>query len=278
MLFVHLAKYDEFPSSAGKAREQLKGHSMPKFCANLTWLFTELDFPDRFAAAKEAGFDAVEVLFPYDVNAQDIVDALRRYDLQMALINCPPPNYTGGPQGFAAIPGLEERFKKDFGRALRYAQTLGARHLHIMAGVAEGAAAKETFINNLRWAAAEAPAQSLTIEPINNDTMPGYFLNDFDLGREIVTTIDAPNLRLQFDTFHAAMITGDVLGTWEAMRDITAHVQVAQMPDRGEPDQGEIDYPAFFALLDAQGYAGWVSGEYKPRQTTEEGLGWLAGA
>ncbi|KQI72264.1 hydroxypyruvate isomerase [Loktanella sp. 5RATIMAR09] len=250
---------------------------MPKFCANLTWLFTELDFLDRFAAAKEAGFDAVEVLFPYDVNAQDILDALRRYDLQMALINCPPPNYTGGAQGFAAIPGLEERFKKDFGRALRYAQTLGARHLHIMAGVAEGAAAKETFINNLRWAAAEAPAQSLTIEPINSDTMPGYFLNDFDLGREIVTTIDAPNLRLQFDTFHAAMITGDVLGTWDAMRDITAHVQVAQMPDRGEPDQGEIDFSAFFALLDAQGYAGWVSGEYKPRRTTEDGLAWLAG-
>jgi hydroxypyruvate isomerase len=251
---------------------------MPKFCANLTWLFTELDFLDRFEAAKEAGFDAVEVLFPYDVNAQDIVDALGRYDLKMALINCPPPNYTGGAQGFAAIPGLEERFKKDFGRALRYAQTLGATHLHIMAGVAEGAAAKETFMNNLRWAASEATAQSLTIEPINNDTMPGYFLNDFDLGREIVTAIDAPNLRLQFDTFHAAKITGDVLGTWEAMRDITAHVQVAQMPDRGEPDQGEIDYPAFFALLDQQGYAGWVSGEYKPCKTTEEGLGWFAGA
>ena len=250
---------------------------MPKFCANLTWLFTEVDFLDRFEAAKEAGFDAVEVLFPYDVNAQDIVDALRRYDLEMALINCPPPNYTGGPQGFAAIPGREERFKKDFGRALRYAQTLGAAHLHIMAGVAEGPQAKETFINNLRWAAAAAPDQSLTIEPINTDTMPGYFLNDFDLGREIVMAVDAPNLRLQFDTFHAAKITGNVLGTWDAMRDITAHVQVAQMPDRGEPDQGEIDYPAFFALLEAQGYAGWVAGEYQPRETTQDGLGWIAG-
>jgi len=250
---------------------------MPKFCANLTWLFTELDFLERFEAAKEAGFDAVEVLFPYDVGAQDIVKELSKYDLQMALINCPPPNYTGGPQGFAAIPGLEERFRKDFGRALRYAQTLGAKHLHIMSGVAEGQAAKETFINNLRWAAAEAPAQSLTIEPINNETMPGYFLNDFDLGREIVTEIDAPNLRLQFDTFHAAKITGDVLGTWAAMRDITAHVQVAQMPDRGEPDQGEIDYPAFFEILDKHGYDGWVAGEYKPRATTTDGLGWITG-
>lgn len=250
---------------------------MPKFCANLTWLFTELPFLERFGAAKEAGFDAVEVLFPYDINAQDIVNELGRHELQMALINCPPPNYTGGPQGFAAIPGLEERFRKDFGRALRYAQTLGAEHLHIMSGVAEGAEAKETFANNLRWAAAEAPEQSLTIEPINNETMPGYFLNDFDLGREIVTVIDAPNLRLQFDTFHAAKITGDVLGTWEAMRDITAHVQVAQMPDRGEPDRGEIDYPAFFAALDAQGYTGWVSGEYKPRKATTDGLAWVAG-
>jgi hydroxypyruvate isomerase len=249
---------------------------MPKFCANLTWLFTELDFLERFAAAKEAGFDAVEVLFPYDVNAQDVVNALSKHELQMALINCPPPNYTGGPQGFAAIPGLEERFRKDFGRALRYAQTLGAKHLHIMSGVAEGDEAKATFVNNLRWAAASAPDQSLTIEPINNDTMPGYFLSDFDLGREIVTAIDVPNLRLQFDTYHAAKITGDVLGTWEKMRDITAHVQVAQMPGRSEPDQGEIDYPAFFAMLDAQGYEGWIAGEYKPRGTTNDGLAWIA--
>ena len=249
---------------------------MPKFCANLTWLFTEVDFLERFALAKEAGFDAVEVLFPYDVNAQDIVNALGKQDLTMALINCPPPNYTGGPQGFAAIPGLEERFRKDFGRALRYAQTLGAKHLHIMSGVADGDEAKATFVNNLRWAAAEAPEQSLTIEPINNQTMPGYFLNTFDLGREIVTAIDAPNLRLQFDTFHAAKITGDVLGTWEQMREITAHVQIAQMPNRDEPDQGEIDYPAFFAMLDAQGYDGWVSAEYKPRTATTDGLSWLA--
>ena len=249
---------------------------MPKFCANLTWLFTELPFLERFEAAKAAGFDAVEVLSPYDVNAQDIVKELAKHDLQMALINCPPPNYTGGEQGFAAVPGLEARFRTDFKRALRYAQTLGAQHLHIMSGVAEGAAAKETFIGNLRWAAAEAPEQSLTIEPINNDTIPGYFLNDFDLGREIVTLIDAPNLRLQFDAFHAAKITGDVLGTWDKMRDITTHVQVAQMPDRSEPDKGQIDYPAFFAGLDAQGYAGWVAGEYKPRTTTVAGVGWAA--
>lgn len=249
---------------------------MPKFCANLTWLFTELPFLERFEAAKEAGFDGVEVLFPYDVNAQEIVKALVKHDLKMVLINCPPPNYTGGDQGFAAVPGLQARFRTDFKRALRYAQTLGVQHLHIMSGVASGPDAKATFVENLRWAVAEAPRQSLTIEPINNDTLPGYFLNDFDLGHEIVTLIDAPNLRLQFDTFHAAKITGDVLGTWAAMRAITTHVQVAQMPDRDEPDQGVIDYPAFFAMLDAQGYTGWISGEYKPRVTTEAGLGWIS--
>lgn len=250
---------------------------MPKFCANLTWLFTELPFMERFEAAKEAGFDAVEVLSPYDVNAQDIVKELAKHDLHMALINCPPPNYAGGEQGFAAMPGLEARFRNDFKRALRYAQTLGAQHLHITSGVAQGDAAKATFIENLRWAAAEASDQSLTIEPINNVTIPGYFLNDFDLAREIVTLIDAPNLRLQFDAYHAAKITGDVFGTWDKMRDITAHVQVAQMPDRSEPDQGQIDFPAFFAGLDAQGYGGcWVAGEYKPRTTTQAGVGWAA--
>lgn len=248
---------------------------MPKFCANLTWLFTELPFLERFAAAKDAGFDAVEVLSPYDVNAQDIVNELARYELQMVLINCPPPNYTGGDQGWAAVPGLEDRFRSDFKRSLRYAKTLGAQHLHIMSGMAEGDAAKATLIDNLRWAAAEAPTQSLTIEPINNDTLPGYFMNDFDLGKEVVMAVSAPNLRLQFDAFHAAKITGDVMGTWQAVRDVTVHVQVAQMPDRGEPDQGEIDYPAFFAALDAAGYSGWVAGEYKPRQTTVDGLGWL---
>ena len=249
---------------------------MPKFCANLTWLFTELPFMERFAAAKEAGFDAVEVLFPYDVNAQDIVNELSRHELKMALINCPPPNYTGGDQGFAAVPGLEDRFRRDFGRALRYARTLGAQHLHIMAGVAEGPEAEAVFIQNLRWAAAEAPKQSLTIEPINRDSMPGYFLCDFDQARRIIEAVDAPNLRLQFDAFHAGKITGDVMATWAKVRGLVTHVQVGQLPDRGEPDKGEIDYPAFFAQLDAEGYAGWVSGEYKPRTTTAAGLGWIA--
>ena len=248
---------------------------MPNFCANLTSLFTELPFVERFAAAKEAGFDAVEVLFPYDSNVQDIVNELSRHDLTMALINCPPPNYTGGDPGWAAVPDLQGRFRRDFKRALRYAKTLGAQHLHIMAGDGEGPEAKSVFIENLRWAATEAPKQSLTIAPISPQVMPGYFLNDFDLARDVITAVGAPNLRLQFDSFHAANITGDMLGCWDAMADLVVHVQVAQSPDRSEPDKGQIDYPAFFDRLDRDRYAGWVSGEYTPAASTTAGLGWL---
>ncbi|MDE0983723.1 MAG: TIM barrel protein [Yoonia sp.] len=246
---------------------------MPRFCANLTMLFAELPFMERFDAARAAGFDAVEVLFPYDVAVPDMLKVLARNDLPLALINCPPPNYTGGERGFAAVAG--SRFRQDFKRSVRYAAALGAQHLHIMAGVAEGPDAKATFIENLRWAAAEAPDQSLTIEPINQDDMPGYFLSDFDLAAEVIAAIDAPNLRLQFDAYHAQKITGDVLGTWARVRDITVHVQVAQTPDRTAPDQSDIDFAAFFAALDTDGYGGWVSGEYTPAARTNQSLGWI---
>ena len=246
---------------------------MPKFCANLTMLFTELPFLERFGAAKAAGFDAVEVLFPYDTAVPDMLGELARHGLPLALINCPPPNYTGGDRGFAAVAG--SRFQQDFKRSLRYAKAMGAQHLHIMAGEAEGDAARACFVENLRWAAALAPGQSLTIEPINRDDMPGYFLADFDLACEIIRDIDAPNLRLQFDAYHAQKITGDVPGTWAKCRDLVSHVQVGQCPQRSEPSAGEIDYPAFFSALDRDGYRGWVSGEYRPAGRTQDGLDWL---
>ncbi len=248
---------------------------MPRFAANLTTLFTELPFLDRFAAARAAGFDAVEILFPYDQPAPDILDRLALNDLSLVLINCPPPNYTGGAAGFAAIPGGQERFRHDFRRAARYARALGARHLHVMAGVAEGLEAQEAFIENMRWAAAEAPRQSLTIEPINGHDMPGYFLQDYDLACAVIETVGAPNLRLQFDAYHAHRLTGDVFGTWGRVRHHVAHVQIAGFPGRHEPEGGEIDYPAFFARLDDEGYSGWVSAEYFPKVTTTLGMKWL---
>ena len=247
---------------------------MPQYAANLTMMFTELPLLERFSAAKSAGFDAVEVLFPYDASAADLLDRIVGNDLSLALINCPPPNYTEGPRGFAAVPGGQARFQHDVRRSLRYAKALGAKHLHLMAGVAAGPEAKATYIENLTWAAALAPTQSLTVEPINPDDMPGYFLNDYDLAAEVLDAVNAPNLHLQFDAYHAHRITGDVLGTWARMATRVAHIQVAGHPGRHEPTSGDIDYKAFFARLDAAGYKGWVSGEYNPLGRTEDGLGW----
>jgi len=248
---------------------------MPKFCANLTWLFTELSLLERVAAAAEAGFEGVEILSPYDVNAQELRDACVVHGVKMVLINCPPPNYTGGHQGWAAIPELSTRFRRDFARVLRYAQVLSPEFLHIMSGVADGPEAEAAFIENVAWACAEAPQQKLTVEVINRGTMPGYFLHDFDQAARILTAVNAPNLALQFDTFHAHQITGDVCAAWEAHGALAAHVQVGNGDDRHEPGSEPFDHPAFFEMLDAVGYTGWVSGEYTPRSGTKAGLAWM---
>ncbi len=248
---------------------------MPRFSANLSWLFTELPFMERFRVAKDAGFDAVEVLFPYDCPAQDMRDQLIWNDLTFVLMNCPPPNATGGPQGFAAIPGLQDRFRRDFDRSLRFADVLKPLHLHIMAGSTDAPDARATFVENLKWAAARAPNRSLTIEPINRHDMPGYYLADFDLAAEILDEVEAPNLSLQFDAYHAHRITGDVMRAWVTHGPRASHVQIAGYPGRHEPAVGEIDYPSFFARLDRDGYKGWVSAEYKPASDTASGLGWL---
>jgi len=250
---------------------------MPRFAANLTTMFPELPLAERFGAAASAGFRGVEVLFPYDLPVPLMLDLLATNGLTLVLMNAPPPNYADGPRGFAAIPGGQDRFRHDFRRALRHGRALGARALHLMAGVAEGAAARAVFVANLRWAAAEAAQMTLTIEPINRDDLPGYFLADFDLALAVLAEVGAANLRLQFDAYHAHRITGDVPGTWARCRAMVAHVQVAGYPGRHEPMGGEIDYPAFFAALDRDGYAGWVSGEYGPRAGTVAGLGWMRG-
>ena len=249
---------------------------MPRFAANLTLLFPELPFLDRFAAARAAGFEGVEVLFPYDESAQEMRDQLVLNGLTFVLQNTPPPNWSGGDRGFAAVPGLEARFRKDFDRALRFADVLKPRHIHVMAGLTDHPGARATFVENLRWAAARVPGRSLTIEPINRIDMPGYWLADFDLAAEILDEVGAPNVALQFDAYHAHRITGDVIGTWARHGHRAAHVQVAGFPGRHEPSDGEINYPSLFARLDADGYDGWVSAEYNPRGTTAAGLNWLA--
>ncbi len=246
---------------------------MPKFCANLTWLFTEVPLMDRFAAAKEAGFDAVEVLDPYDAPVQDMRDQLVWQGLRMALINCPPPNYTGGAPGYAAVPG--SRFQQDFKRTLRYAQALKAEFVHVRAGEAEGPEAHATFVENLRWAAKTAGKQKLTIEALNPDDRPGWFLNDYYQARDVLAEVGAKNVGLQFDAYHVARIHGDVAAVWRDLSPLVAHVQVAQVPDRSEPAGAGVDYAALFTQMDADGYGGWVSGEYRPKATTAAGLGWI---
>jgi len=247
---------------------------MPRYCANLTWLFTELPFIERFAAAKDAGFDGVEVLFPYDGDVQQIRTALLRYELEMVLINCPPPNYTGGPRGFAAQPEAQDRFRRDFKRVLRYAQVLQPRFLHVMSGEAEGPEAEACLVENLSWAAREARGQKITIEVINQGDMPGYFLSDYDLAARVLDAVGHPDVALQFDTYHAHKITGDVAACWNTFGQRVSHIQVGQAETRHEPIGGAFDHAEFFRTLDADGYSGWVSGEYKPALDTAGGLSW----
>lgn len=249
---------------------------MPRFCANLDFLFTEQPFLDRFAAARRSGFAAVEILFPYDHDPAEIAARLDGEALTLALINTPAPDWATGGRGCAALPGQSARFQADFARAHDLAARLGAGHIHLLAGRAEGAEAHQTYLDNLAWAAETAPDQSLTIEPINPHDMPGYFLNDFSQAVRLLDTIARPNLRLQFDAYHAQRIAANVPDLWSRFGPRTAHVQVAGCPGRHEPAGGEIDYPAFFAALDVSGYAGWVSGEYRPASRTEEGLDWRA--
>lgn len=250
---------------------------MLKFAANLTFLFKELPFLERIDAAAEAGFQGVEILFPYDDPVRDIRRGLTRADLPLVLINAPPPNYSGGQRGFAAMPEAEDRFRRDFTRVLRYADQLRPAHLHLMAGTAEGPEAEATFLRNLEWAAAQAPEQSLTIEPLNPQDMPGYFLNDFAQAARIIAEVGAPNLGLQYDTYHAAVIAGDPLEIWREHGHLVRHVQIGDAPGRGEPGSGRIDFDAVFAALRASAYDGWISAEFNPSGRTADCLGWLAG-
>lgn len=251
---------------------------MARFAANLTYLFTELPMQQRFAAARKAGFDGVEILFPYDLAVKELGHAAQSAGVEFVLMNTPPPNWAGGPRGFAAEPGNEGRFRSDFDRALRYAQALRARHLHVMAGKAEGDAARQTLVANLTWACARAPHSSLTIEPMNRTDMPGYFLDSFDLAAEIIAEVAAPNLGLQFDAYQAQMIHGDALEVWDRHSGLVRHVQIAGCPGRHEPRLGDIDYAAFFRAVEASGYQGWVGAEYTPLTSTEAGLRWLRSA
>lgn len=257
----------------------LKSHKKQssKLSANLSLLWPELPFLERFGAAAAAGFTGVEVLFPYSTPVPEIQALLRQTGLEMVLINTPPPNYTGGVRGFAAIPAGVERFQYDMKRVFRYAEALGARQIHVMAGEAEGEEAFETLVANLRWASRAAPKNTtLLIEPLNTQDFPGYFLNDYALAARALDAVKKPNVRLQFDAYHAQMIHGDAVEIWARYGLRAAHVQIADTPGRTMPGSGEIDFPALFDGIREQGYDGWISAEYKPDEAlTEKTLCWM---
>lgn len=246
---------------------------MVRIAANLSTLFTEHPILDRPARAAEAGFRGVEMSFPYDAPAQDLRDRIGWAGVPMLLINAPPPNYAGGEPGWAAVPGLQARFQRDLERTLRYARVLGPTHLHLMSGATDARGARATLVENLRHAGTATDGFGLTIEVINRDDRPGYYLSDFDLALEIIEEAAVPTLGLQFDTWHAHRITGDLLGTWDRVRARVTHVQIGALEDRGEPDGPVLD---FVERIAGDGWDGWVAAEYRPRAGTEAGLGWLA--
>lgn len=248
---------------------------MARLAANLSLLFKELPYLERYRAAAEAGFGGVEALFPYEEAATETIAALSGAGLSLVLMNTPPPNYTGGPRGFAAVPGGEDRFRRDFQRTMRYAQRLKPRHVHIMAGRAQGRVARDTYLRNLAWAAAQAPAQSLLIEPVGSDHLSGYFLSDLQQALDLLGQIGAPNLGLLFDVYQVRDMAEDLLAAWDMARAQVRHVQIAGAADRHEPRTDDVGFRKFCQRLSQDRYDGWIGAEYVPRGRTWDGLDWM---
>lgn len=252
---------------------------MTRFAANISMMFTELPFLERFAAAAEEGFRGVEYLFPYDFNPDEVAAALRGAGLSQVLFNAPPGDWDSGERGIAALPGRDTEFENGIAVALRYAAALDCQQIHVMAGLADAADEEtaERYVGRLRAAADEAAlaGRTLLIEPINPYDMPGYFLRQVPQALDLLERIDRGNVRLQLDLYHAQITDGDLTRLIRTNRNVIGHVQVASVPDRHEPDHGETDYPHLFRVLDEVGYTGWIGCEYKPAAGTTEGLGWF---
>jgi hydroxypyruvate isomerase len=253
---------------------------VPRFAANLTWLFTEYDFLDRFDAAAQCGFEACEVLLPYDHPAEAIAERLTRNHLTMALINAPSGNSAAGERGLAAIPGRTADFREDIASAAHYAEVTGSRRVHVLAGLAgtEDQGAAETYRDNMTFAADYFAPRGIDvmIEPINGRDIPGYFLHDFHVAVRLIEELARPNLKLQFDLYHRQILHGDVTMALRRLMPLIGHIQIAGVPGRNEPDSGELNYPFLFEELDRLGYDGFVGCEYRPRGDTRAGLGWFA--
>lgn len=253
---------------------------MPRFAANLTLMFTEHPFLDRFAAAADAGFDAVEFLFPYEHPPEAIAERLARHGLTQALFNLPPGDFAAGERGIAALPERFDELTAGVETGLRYAEATGVARLHLMAGLADprDPGARDAYRRAVTWTAERLAERGLdlVLEPINARNMPGYFLGDFGAAAALIRELELPNLKLQFDLYHCQILHGDVTMRLRALMPLIGHVQTASVPDRHEPGTGEMNDAFLFAELDRLGYAGFVGCEYIPAAGTVEGLGWFA--
>jgi hydroxypyruvate isomerase len=254
---------------------------MPKFAANLSMMYQEHAFLDRFGAAAKDDFTAVEFLFPYEHPAAEIRARLEQHGLTQALFNGPPGDWAAGERGLASLPGREDEFRRGVATALEYARVLGNERVHIMAGLIrpgeDRALHRATYVRNLEYAAKQAAAAGITvvIEPINTRDIPGFFLNRQDEAHTVCAEVGAPNLKVQMDFYHCQIVEGDLAMKLRKHFAGVGHIQIAGVPDRNEPDAGEINYPYLFGLIDELGYAGWVGCEYRPKGGTSAGLGWL---
>ncbi len=257
---------------------------MPKFAANLTMLYNEVPFLDRFALARKAGFDAVEFLFPYAFPAAEIRRRLDEHRLQLVLHNLPAGNWDGGERGIACLPDRTEEFRSGVGQGVEYAKALGVGQLNCLVGKTpagiDDATLRRTLVANLRYAAAELgkAGLKLLVEPINTFDIPGFHLNRSAQTLAVLDEVGADNAYLQYDIYHMQRMEGELAATMQKHLARIAHIQLADNPGRNEPGTGEINYPFLFAHLDRIGYRGWIGCEYKPATTTEAGLGWLARA
>jgi hydroxypyruvate isomerase len=254
---------------------------MPKFAANVSMMFNEVSLLDRFSKAARAGFRGVEILFPYEFSPDDIVQQLKSNQLQNVLFNMPPGNWPEGDRGLAAVPGREGEFRKSVATAISYAKTLGTPCIHMMAGIppsgADRARCRHLYVENLRYAARQfgALGRTVVIEPINTRDVPGYFLNTQAEAHAIREAAGEPNVKVQMDLYHAQITEGDLTVKIRKYLPNVGHIQIASVPGRNEPDDGEVNYRYLFGLLDELGYQGWVGCEYRPKGVTEDGLGWL---
>ena len=254
---------------------------MPNFAANLTMMFNEVDFLERFQAAARTGFKGVEYLFPYAYDKAVLAEHLRAHNLKQVLHNLPPGDWESGERGIACHPDRVSEFQDSVATAIEYASALGCEQVNCLAGVKPANVPtdklRETFVRNLKFAANELKRVGirLLIEPINTRDIPGFYLNYSQQALDIIRDVGSDNLSLQYDIYHAQVMEGDLAHTIETNIDMIRHMQLADNPGRHEPGTGEINYPFLFDLMDRLGYEGWIGCEYKPKAHTNEGLGWI---